>query len=391
MLKLNKNKALLISVFILFLIAFTFILNAFEPDMNDMREHAKFARQMLTGERPTAGNFVVYWLINVFTLFQNNVMLSEYVLCVLLAFASTFRFQLAQQKVALYAINKNGQEQNFWYTALMTLSLFFIFCIPIPSYFLEGYFYFGNFAPNVWHNSTILFSFPFALLLFEQAYMQLQVYEPKRNYIILGLVVLNIFIKPSFFFVFVSVYPLFLLVKYKFNKAFWLAIIPLLVGITCIALEYWMIYLTTSTSVIDGEKSGVVFLPFYRNELFPDVWQTPIILVFSFLFPILYSIFNFSKVRKSLVFWFSAASSTVALLIYHFISETGPRASHGNFYWQIVICTWISFFIAFLALIRDFKTEGKTLKNLFLATIYSIHLIVGIIYFISLFVVGNYE
>jgi hypothetical protein len=169
-----------------------------------------------------------------------------------------------------------------------------------------------------------------------------------------------------------------------------LGILPLLVGVFCLALEYWIIYLTTSTSVIDGEKSGVIFLPFYKNDLFPELWETPLILLFSFLFPILYAAFNVEKVRKSLIFWFSTVSAIVALLIYHFISETGPRATHGNFYWQIVISTWICFFVAFLALLRDFRSDGKTLKNKFLMFIYGVHLVMGITYFIRMFIVANY-
>jgi hypothetical protein len=78
------------------------------------------------------------------------------------------------------------------------------------------------------------------------------------------------------------------------------------------------------------------------------------------------------------------------VLIFFFISESGPRASHGNFYWQIVICTWLSFFVAFLALLKDFKNEGRTNKNIFLLSIYMLHVVVGVLYFIRLLLTGGY-
>jgi len=77
-------------------------------------------------------------------------------------------------------------------------------------------------------------------------------------------------------------------------------------------------------------------------------------------------------------------------LIFFFISESGPRAAHGNFYWQIVITTWLSFFVALLALLKDLKMEGKTLKNILLLSVFSIHVLMGLIYFVRLLVTGYY-
>ena len=350
-----------------------------------MHDHAAFARQMSTGEIPYTGNFLVYLLVNIFSFFTANVTATEVSLCFLLAFAAVYRYYLTQKKINEVV----GTENNQWLYALLALSMLFVFAIPIPSYFSDDYFmYIGNYVPNVWHNSTILFLFPFALLLFELSYKQLRQYNAKRNWWIFGLVLLNLFIKPSYFFVFISVYPLLLLYNYKLKKEFWYSIIPLIIGFGFLIIEYWVIYKIGKPT--DKAASSVVFLPFYRSSEFADLQLIPVAMFFSMLFPILYTLFNIRKVIKSQAFWYSMLSFFVSVLIFFFISESGPRAAHGNFYWQIVICAWISFFVALLALLKDFKLEGKTLKNISLLSVYSIHVLVGIIYFVRLLVTGGY-
>lgn len=380
-----KNKLVLPVLILLLFIAYHSILKVVPADYNDMHDHAAFARQMSTGEIPYTGNFLVYLLVNIFSFFTANVTATEVSLCFLLAFAAVYRYYLTQKKINEVV----GTENNQWLYALLALSMLFVFAIPIPSYFSDDYFmYIGNYVPNVWHNSTILFLFPFALLLFELSYKQLRQYNAKRNWWIFGLVLLNLFIKPSYFFVFISVYPLLLLYNYKLKKEFWYSIIPLIIGFGFLIIEYWVIYKIGKPT--DKAASSVVFLPFYRSPEFADLQLIPVAMFFSMLFPILYTLFNIRKVIKSQAFWYSMLSFVVSVLIFFFISESGPRAAHGNFYWQIVICAWISFFVALLALLKDFKLEGKTLKNISLLSVYSIHVLVGVIYFVRILITGNY-
>lgn len=384
---MNKSKLVLPVLFLFLFSAYYCILKVIPADYNDMHDHAAFARQMCTGEIPYTGNFLVYLLVNVFSFFTAEVTPTEISLCFLLAFAGTYRYFLSQKK--LTEVIGNNQSSNRWLTVVLAISMLFVFAIPIPGYFTDDSFmYIGTYVPNVWHNSTILFLFPFALLLFELSYRQLQVYDGKRNAWILVLIVLNLFIKPSYFFVFICVYPLLLLFNYKFKKEFWMSIIPLIVGFFFLMVEYWIIYKTAKP--INKEASSVIFLPFYRNPEFGDLYLIPVSLFFSLLFPVLYSVFNIQKVVKNQLFWYTILSFVVSVLIFFFISESGPRASHGNFYWQIVICTWISFFSALLALLKDIKLEGKTIKNVLLLSAFFIHVLVGLVYFLRLLITGYY-
>jgi len=393
---MNKNKLISSILFILLFIAFYGILKAIPADYNDIHDHAAFSRQMCTGEIPYTGNFLVYLLVNVFSFFTANVTFTEVSLCLLLAFAGTYRYQLSFNKInqVLKSDIPTNQPVNQstiqLYSHLLALSLLFVFVIPIPSYFLGDYFmYIGNYAPNVWHNSTILFLFPFALILFELSYKQLQSFDAKRNWWILGLVVLNLFIKPSFFLVFICAYPVMLLIQYGLRKQFWLGIIPLAVGMAVLIIQYIVIYKISGPAANDS--SSVVFLPFYKNpELNQDMINIPFALVFSLFFPLLYVVLNITKVYNNKLFLYTLLTFVCSILIFFLISETGRRASHGNYYWQIVITTWLCFFVALLSLLKDFRSQGSTIKNKVLLSVFGIHVLMGFIYFVRILVTGSY-
>jgi hypothetical protein len=393
---MNKNK-LILPLLLLFLFAAYFaLLKVIPADYNDIHDHAAFARQMCTGEIPYTGNFLVYLLVNVFSFFTAKVTFTEISLCLLLAFAGTYRYYLSNKKIS-QVLNSDlqinqpiNQSTSQLYSHLLALSMLFVFVIPIPSYFLgDNYMYIGNYSPNVWHNSTILFLFPFALILFELSYKQLQAFESKRNWLILLLIVLNLVVKPSYFLVFICAYPLMLLIQYGLRKQFWLSILPIVAGMIVLIIQYIVIYKISGPAANDS--SSVVFMPFYKNpELNQDMINIPFALIFSLLFPILYSTLNIKRIYRNRLFIYTLITFVFSVIIFFSISETGRRASHGNYYWQIVITTWLCFFVALLSLLKDFKTEGKTIKNNALFSIFGIHVLVGIIYFIRILITGNY-
>ena len=385
---MSNNRITYPILFLLLFAAYYTLLKVIPADYNDIHDHAAFARQMCTGKIPYSGNFLVYLLVNVFSFFSAKVTPTEISLCGLLALAGVYRFSLTQHKIK-EVVTVNNFHLSYWFTAILSISMLFVFAIPIPSYLSDDrFFYIGNYVPNVWHNSTVLFLFPFALLLFELSYKQLEEYSLKRNTGILLLILLNLMIKPSYFFVFICVYPVLILFKYKLKKEFWWSILPLIVGFFFLILEYWVIYKTALPS--NKEASSVIFLPFYRNPEFAELGWLPVSLAFSLFFPLVYTLINLPKMLKSTLFWYTFLSFIVSVIIFFFISESGPRASHGNFYWQIVIGTWLCFFVSLLSLLKDFNRSGKSFKNIFLASVFSVHVIIGIIYFVNILITGSY-
>ena len=365
---MKANKLIFPLLFLFLFAVFYGLLKVIPSDYNDLHDHAAFARDMCTGKIPYTGNFLLYLLVNIFSFFTAGVKATELALCGLLAFAGMYRYYLSLSKMneVLFADSQINNSTNQLYLSLLALSLLFVFVIPIPGYLTDDrYMYIGSYTPNVWHNSTILFLFPFAIILFELSYKQLQTYDAKRNALIFLLIALNLVIKPSFFFVFICVYPLMLLYKYKFRQEFWLSILPVFLGGVLLIGQFIIIYKINSQVVKD--TSSVVFLPFWKNpELKEDMINIPISMLFSLLFPLLYTILNFRKLIQNQLFNYTFLSFVVSVLIFFFISESGPRASHGNFYWQIVITTWLCFFVSLLALMKDFKTEGRSVKNIVL-------------------------
>jgi len=381
----DKKNFVIPIVFFFFLCSFCLIYISLNTDLG---AHVRFARSMSAGEIPYSGNFLFYWLVNVFSFFGKRVFLTVASLCFLLATASTIRYYLAQNYINKILNLSNNNEYNYWTSVIIALSLMFVFVIPFPSIILTNSFYGGNFVPNIWHNSTTIFLFPFAILLFYFSYKQLIDYENKRNILIVFLVALNIFIKPSFFFVIAFIYPFFLLVKYKLSERFWISIIPIAFGLLLLFFEFVAIYRTNNQ--LGSESSSIVIKPFYVYTVYSKLSLLPLSLIFSLFFPIVYTLFNYKKIINTWSFWYTLVSFIFSIAIFLLLTETGPRATHGNFYWQVVISSWLCFFVTIASLLKDSNFKSLTNKEKFLFGTYSLHILLGIVYFFRLFISKTY-
>ena len=378
------ENGVLVSAFLLFFLIYILVLNLLFVE--DLSDHARFALEIIKGERSVPGNFLLYWLVALLTLFSDNITYYEVALCLLIAGATTYKLGWTQKRIGEIGLFQSRTKKAYWFSVLTALSLIFVFVIPVPSYFVTDRFYLGNFVPNMWHNSTTIFLFPFAIILFYQSYKQLVEYKPKRNILIFILILLNVFIKPSFFFVFVCVYPLFMLIRYKFSKSFWQSLLPLLLGGLCLILEYYLIYISEKGNAMVAEESSVIISLFSSYKEYSPLRMLPLALLFSLLFPTVYYICNYRKLKKDILAWYVALSLAVALLVYFVLAESGPRAAHGNFYWQIIISVWLFYFQSLIFLLKDVKLEGFTLKNKSLTILYSIHVFMGLLFLMRMFV-----
>lgn len=371
-------------VFMFFWFLYIYILNFLQSDMSF---HIDFAKDTLKDD-PIPGNFVLYSLIIIFSGFFKNQILTTLSFTFLLSSASTYRFHLYNKSFNII----KDDTKVFSKSILVSLSLLFVFTVFNP--FTRAK-YLGYFVPNVWHNSTTIFLFPFAILLFNYSLQQIKEFDKTRLFKISILVFLNIFIKPSFFFVWVSVYPLFILYHYRFSKEFWLNMAPIVVGIIFLALQYFYIYFYTSSD------SSVIIAPF---DVFSN-WTTYsrfstfsfflFSIFFSFLFPLAYFILNFNQVKKNKDLLFTYACLIVSLGIFFILAEEGERKFHGNFYWQIVICVNLLFYQTLLSFIKDINDikntfQKKSKKNSLLVYLYGLHLLSGIVYIISYFITRSY-
>ncbi|MDU1892308.1 MAG: hypothetical protein E6767_16610 [Dysgonomonas sp.] len=384
--KIIRDIIITASITVLFFFIFIFLIERLE--WQDITDHAKFSLDMMTGKAPIEGNLLLYLLVHLFTLCSTNLESHVISICALIAIGISIRYVWVQHNI--YALNliSDSANKQYWLSVLIALSLLFVYAIPIPNYFLRGYFQYGAFVPNLWNNSTTIFLFPFAIVLFYKGYQQIEGYKWKRDLVLFLLILLNVFIKPSFFFVFIIVYPLFMLYKYKFNKTFWLSLLPLFLGGLCVLLEYYTIYIQGNK--LDSEPSFVVFSPLDMYNHFAQIRTLPFSLIFSMLFPLTYYLLNFKEVKNNLLAGFVFVSMVVAILIFLLINESGPRGLHSNFYWQIVICVWLFFYQSLIFLLTDIKKQGWTIKNKLLLSLYSIHVIIGVIYLIRMYITGTF-
>ncbi len=377
---INKNKDLLIvftGFFILFLIIMYWV-----GWQSDLPAHVQIAKEKLENKDYFSGNFLMYTLLNLFSGFSGHRNVMKIVLCLMLSLATALKYGIVRDIFRQLTIYK--------YAKWVAVSLIFVYIIPMLYFFkpfslflYSGNLYLEYYVPNVWHNSTIIFLFPFALCLYFLSLKQLRNFNKITNIQMIILVAINIFIKPSFFFVFVCAYPVMLLLKYGIKIRFWKGMFPIFFGILCLMIEYISIYNQAS----DGSSVVLLFDPVISMQF----WKSKILyLLISLAFPFFYFVTHFNKCISDDEFLYVLLLIIAALGIFFVCYETGPRATHGNFYWQIVISMWLSFYYVVKNNLKDYMENGMTLLNKITNVLYSIHVIFGLIYLANILITKTY-
>jgi hypothetical protein len=245
----------------------------------------------------------------------------------LLSLAVTAKFALT--RVIIFQNNNHYFQYKTHANLIIGLTSFLlliVFSLPINSYS----YYLGQIPPNVWHNSTIIFVMPFALALFWISYSQLNKPTRSRIVFILILCILNILIKPSFFFVFAVVCPLMLIKRFGFREDMWKNLFPVIFG-TIVVVEYLLIYkYSISYGNASVMESGIALRPFSVWSHFSS--NIILSLFVSLTFPITYLIFYWRDLKESLLLQYSIGLYLVAVSMSILLSETGPREFHSNFF-----------------------------------------------------------
>lgn len=348
----------------------------------DLPAHVKIANDMLVNEKLFSGNFILYFIINLFSGFSGDRNTMKIVLCLLLALATTLKYAI----IKVYF----SEFTSLVHAKVIATSMLFVYIIPIM-FFLKPFgvflkannMYLGYFVPNVWHNSTIIFLFPFAIWLYLLSYKQIIEFNGKRNFLIIILVILNVFIKPSFFFVFLCAYPIMLFIKYRFKYQFWYSIIPVFVGVICLLIVYSTIYnaANDNTSVIIS----------FKTVFQPQFWKDKgLYLLTSLFFPFLYFFTNTKRCIKDKEFFYLFFILSSAIGIYFVCSETGLRASHGNFYWQIIIAVWLVFLFVVKNMYKEYIVRGFTTEVKIYFALYIAHVLMGMVYLIKILICKDF-
>lgn len=360
MISKNSLFKLVGSLLLVLFFFFVFYHIAFQCE-SDLPGHAKMA---IWGLR----DGLLYFLMNLCSGFSHNENKALIACCFLLALSKVLQFWI----VFYYMKKQFGSTLSF----VVSFSLLFVSVVSFNLFLGHFHFYFGYFVPNVWHNSTIIFSMPFCVLIYIYT---LQVFEKIQwdKIILLGLfVIISVLIKPSFFFVYSLSYSLVIIYRFwsDIGKMIKMSI-PILIGLCGVIYQYLTIY--------DGSDGTSVIIDFTQLYSY-EYWSIyGVYAFFSLLLPFSFVLLNHRRIRLNSEFclvWFMLFFSIIIKLVF---KETGYRAGHGNFSWQVIPAMWIMYlYIIKTELI--FITSDKTIINskchLTLLGLYALSFAFGLLY-----------
>lgn len=379
-----------ILLFIILMVIYYYL--TFKID-TDIPRHAEFIKEYAEGKKEFQVNFLYYLLVYSLSFFSSNIGILYFVSVIVLSIATFLKYFIVK-KIIISELFGSYRNINLVST-LASFVLIISFSLPSVMIILRKL-YSMSLPPNVWHNSTTIAVMPFVILLFWVSVKQLEKFDGKRLIYIGLLIIISAFIKPSFIFVYLFVYPIFLLKNFLFSRLFWVNLIPVLMAILLIFVEYYLIYLTKSIDN-DGKSSISINLFYLANIKFANgnVFKIIILLIStilsSLLFPLVLLIKNKTLLQIQSI-QFAVFCSVVAFIIGNLFVETGDRAFHGNLFWQNIMCSFLLFFICTLHLLKLVALDGfKWVKYKTEITALALHFVFGILYLAKVFITTSYS
>ncbi|WP_106794932.1 hypothetical protein [Aquimarina sp. Aq78] len=382
-----------ILIFILFLTLFMAIANYLNTDIPN---HIQSIVRINSGEASYSPHFLFFFVVNVLSFFSSNVSLMLFVAAVILSLATVGKYIVSKEIIFKLTLDLKHEYKEV-VVKMISFALLFCFAIPdIYNFFFLEKMYLGRTPSVVWHNSTIIAVFPFAILLF---WRQLRLFDSrdasffnKDILIVALLVVLNILIKPSFIFVFIPVTVFLVLMDFKIHeyKKYAIKLFPVFIGVVFLLAQYVSIYHYQIGSFQVEKSSITIGSPFELLRHYVPGWYVPIAFLFSFAFPIA-TITYYKEILKFKPFMFAFYLTLIGILISAFFIETGPRRYHGNLVWQNVICAYLLMLTTVAFLIP--KLWGKdrlSRKNVFLWSLFILHFLSGVLYLFKIYFTGSY-
>ncbi len=382
-----------IVVFFIFFILFYVIAKYINTDIP---AHIQSIIRVNNGEASYSPNFLFFFVVNFLSFFSSNYSLLLFAVAVVLSLATLWKFIISKEIIT----SLNGSiEHEYKQNIIRILAFALLFCFAIPdfyNFFMLQQMYLGRTPPVVWHNSTTISLFPFAILLF---WKQFQLFQKdvksildKDLLVVTVLVILNILIKPAFVFAFIPTTVFFVLKDFKLRnyREYMFQLFPILIGSMFLLIQYISIYHYQIGSFQTQESSISLGEPFEFLRNFIPTWYLPIAFLLSFAFPILTSIY-FKEILKYFPFKYALSLAITGVVISGFLIEEGPRKFHGNFVWQNIICAFILMLttVSFL-MSKSFKKNWLSKKMVILWSVFILHFLSGILYLFKIYFTGSY-
>ena len=171
-----------------------------------------------------------------------------------------------------------------------------------------------------------------------------------------------------------------------------MVILSIISGLLMLGLQFYSIASDKILNdiIYNGQHSGIAIKFFSEwslitKNVFIDILK-------SFAFPVIFSIIYFKNLKKDISFWYVFALFIVALLIWLFVIETGPRYSHANFVWQLVVCNYIWFLYSIMKFYKylDIKSFKINIFDILIILVFMFHFFSGIYYGYYIVKIGDF-
>jgi hypothetical protein len=274
-----------------------------------------------------------------------------------------------------------GEVGRVFWSASFTLLAPVILLAP-----LDGRFYYGYIGLASYHNPTVHFLRPFALLSF---ILVLRAFEIKRSswgWIVLsaGVIILSAQAKPNYA---LSILPalvcMAVLWRLQRQSIDWRMLLAgaVLPGIAVLGLQSVLMFRSNG-----GEQAGIVFAPLLVESDFSGYlfWK----FLLSIVFPLVILAGNFRSMLKQpavLLAWIAFLGGAVQ--VYGF-AESGTRELHGNFRWSAQITLFLLFAVSIRWMVQNLPAGWKQRLPAWAA--YLAHVAAGIVYYVYCFIQAKY-
>lgn len=377
--------AVLAASLVLFLLIIRFV-------PTDIQTHSEKVREINNGQSAYPPNFLYYLVLNILSLFSRNENVLLNVAAVILAVSVLFKYLLTKSIISSWF--QQGHHHKL--ISLTALSCLFLFALPdLYSVFFLKLYYIGRIVPNVWHNSTTIVLFPFAILLFWKQYQVMagKISLNARTWLILfALMLANVTVKPSFFMVYAPVTSIALLLIFGVKRIFFLNLLPIILSAILLYFLQELIYTYNVGSYYQEKSRLIISKPFEVWSEYMPLWYIPVAMIMSFILPLSYLVLfrSFIKIDRVLL-WYTSGLMIMGLIWAIMVAETGPRKFHANFFWQNVICVYLLDVIVLTdALARHpIKDDGTNKKMRWFRIILLLHVLSGVAYIAWMFARGT--
>jgi hypothetical protein len=343
----------------------------------DLHHHARFVAECIeSGIFPI--DILFYGSVALFSGFSKDLVVQLWVMVFILAVAVAAKFL-----VTAGCLQRWTKVESL---VLPALGLSVLFCLPLPGM----HWYLGQFPPNVWHNSTTIALMPFAVLLFYHSVRFLETGNTRHLVPTTIYTVLGFLTKPSLFFVFAVIFPLFSLLRVGLGSRFAKSCIPVAIGGVMLVVYSLPIFLSPEYSRASQDWQPSLALGWL------DVWRMhssniPLSILNSLLLPLLFFACYPRQFLADLKVLYSLAMLAAGLVLFAVVQETGEWGMAGNLSWQNIVCNYLLHCAVMVVFLRIKRAEPRFRpRDFMLLGVFLTQALLGVLYLVKIVLTRDY-